>query len=168
MLRISKLTDYGIVVATHLASCGGPHPVSVLSDETQIPAPTVSKVLKTLARAGVVSSQRGKRGGYQLTRRPEDIAIATVIEALEGPIAVTECVDEESECTHEARCSVRANWQRINDAVLGALRDIRLADMAEPAGQRLVQLAVSADAAERARTLGPAQDHPDASAGARS
>ena len=74
-----------------------------------------------------------------------------VIEALEGPIAVTECVDEDSTCTHEARCSVRANWQRINDAVFAALENIRLSDMAEPGGERLVQLVRSASEANRAR-----------------
>ena len=74
-----------------------------------------------------------------------------MIEALEGPIGVTECVDEESECSHEARCSVRANWQRINDAVFSALESIRLSDMAEPGGERLIQLVRSANDANRAR-----------------
>jgi FeS assembly SUF system regulator len=151
MLRISKLTDYGIVIATHLASCGEPHPVSDLSVETQIPAPTVAKVLKALAKAEVVVSQRGARGGYQLARRPEDISVVQIIEALDGPIAVTECVDDESVCSHEARCSVRANWQRINDAVFAALENIRLSDMAEPGGERLVQLVRSSGEANRVR-----------------
>jgi FeS assembly SUF system regulator len=151
MLRISKLTDYGIVIATHLASCGGPHPVSDLSAETQIPAPTVAKVLKALAKAELVVSHRGAHGGYQLAHRPEDVSVVRVIEALEGPIAVTECVDDESVCSHEARCNVRANWQRINDAVYAALEAIKLSDMAEPGGARLVQLVRSAGEANKAR-----------------
>jgi FeS assembly SUF system regulator len=151
MLRISKLTDYGIVIATHLASCGGPHPVSDLSIQTEIPAPTVAKVLKALARAEVVTSQRGARGGYQLARRPEDVSVVRVIEALEGPIAVTECIDEETVCSHEGRCSVRANWQRINDAVYAALEAVKLSDMAEPGGERLVQLVRNAGQANKAR-----------------
>ena len=152
MLRISKLTDYGIVIATHLASCEKSHPVSDLSAETQIPAPTVAKVLKALAKAEVVVSSRGARGGYQLAHPAAAISVVQVIEALEGPIAVTECVDDETVCSHEQRCSVRANWQRINQAVYAALETIKLSDMAEPSGGRLVQLALSSGAANRARS----------------
>lgn len=143
MLRISKLTDYGIVVATHLAGLGQ-EPVAVpdLARATGIPQPTVGKVLKQLARAGVVVSQRGAHGGYRLSRDPSAIHVADVIEALEGPIAVTECSTEETAgaCDREGVCGVQANWQRINAAVQKALEGISLADMAQSSAPTLVQL----------------------------
>ena len=117
------MTDYAVVLATHLAFADRPHPARDLALHTQIPEPTASKVLKKLAKAGVVSSQRGVKGGYTLARPAGRIGIHEVIEAIEGPIAVTECSDEsaDSSCEYETRCEVRANWQRINHAVQSAL-----------------------------------------------
>jgi FeS assembly SUF system regulator len=156
MLRISKMTDYAVVVATHLASSEGPHAARDLAVQTQIPEPTASKVLKTLARAGVVISQRGAKGGYALARPPEQIGVHEVIEAIEGPIAVTECSDEtnDSFCEYEPNCGVRANWQRINVAVHKALSEITLADMAFPGTAELVSIALSSQEAERMRGAG--------------
>ncbi len=131
MLRISKLTDYAVVLATHLATTSDSTSVRALAQQTAIPEPTVSKVLKALARDGVVTSRRGVRGGYSLARPPDSITIAEVITALEGPIAVTECTAQDTdECARETHCGVRANWQRINEAVQGALAAITLAEMA--------------------------------------
>jgi FeS assembly SUF system regulator len=156
VLRISKLTDYAIVVSTHLGSVAGAIAVSDLASATRIPQPTVSKVLKALARAGVVVSQRGAHGGYRLARPSVEITVAEIIGALEGPIAVTECSDVSPEhlCEHEPRCEVRANWQRINAAVHGALAGITLSDMArsEPVG--LIRLSRSAEEADRLRDEG--------------
>ncbi len=153
MLRISKMTDYAVVLATHLAGSREPHAARDLADETQVPEPTASKVLKKLARAGVVVSQRGAKGGYTLARPAERIGVHEVIEAIEGPIAVTECSDEstDSSCEYEPSCGVRANWQRINHAVLEALAKITLADMALPGTAELVLLARSSKDAERLR-----------------
>jgi len=153
MLRISKMTDYAVVLATHLAAAGGPHAARDLAFQTQIPEPTASKVLKKLSRAGVVSSQRGAKGGYLLSRPAEQIAIHEVIEAIEGPIAVTECSDDstDSSCEYETNCEVRANWQRINLAVQRALADISLADMAVPGAAELVSLSLSSADANRLR-----------------
>lgn len=153
MLRISKMTDYAVVLATHLAIAEGPHAARDLALHTQIPEPTASKVLKKLARAGVVTSQRGAKGGYALARAPQRIGIHEVIEAIEGPIAVTECSDEtnESSCEYETNCGVRANWQRINLAVQSALSSITLADMAVPGTAELVSLARSGTEADRLR-----------------
>jgi FeS assembly SUF system regulator len=153
MLRISKMTDYAVVLATHLASVDRPHAARDLALHTQIPEPTASKVLKKLARAGVVSSQRGVKGGYALARPARRIGIHEVIEAIEGPIAVTECSDEsaDSSCEYETRCEVRANWQRINQAVQSALAQISLADMAVPGTAELVSLSLSSAEAERLR-----------------
>ena len=157
MLRISKLTDYGVVLSTHLAACEEPVAVSDLAVETQIPAPTVSKVLKRLTRAGVVVSQRGVKGGYMLARAPDDIGVHEIIAALEGAIAVTECSDDstDSSCEYETNCGVRANWQRINVAVQHALAEITLADMAQPRVPELVNIARSSQEADAAREAEP-------------
>jgi len=151
------MTDYAVVLATHLAAAEGPQAARDLAVQTQIPEPTASKVLKTLARAGVVMSQRGAKGGYALARSPQHIGVNEVIEAIEGPIAVTECSDEttDSLCEYETNCGVRANWQRINVAVHNALSEITLADMAFPDTAELVSLARSSQEAERRRAAGP-------------
>lgn len=141
MLRISRLTDYAIVLATQLAGHEGSLSVRELADETGIPQPTVSKVLKALGRSGVVAATRGARGGYALSRAPHETNVAEIIAALEGPIAVTECTDDTSDsCAHEPHCGVRANWQRINAAVQTALEAVTLADMLHGQAPPLVQL----------------------------
>lgn len=147
------MTDYAVVAATHLAASEGPHTARDLAFHTQIPEPTTSKVLKKLTRAGVVVSQRGKKGGYALARPADRIGIDEVIEAIEGPIAVTECSDEttDSYCEYETSCGVRANWQRINVAVQTALSGITLADMAGPGTAELISLTRSAEEADRLR-----------------
>lgn len=160
MLRISKLTDYAVVLATHLAATEGPHAARDLAVQTQIPEPTASKVLKKLARAGVVISQRGSKGGYALARPAAEIGVNEVIEAIEGPIAVTECSDESTDsfCEYETNCGVRANWQRINLAVHNALSEISLADMAFPGTAELISIARSSKEAERMRGASPRRD----------
>lgn len=133
MLRISKLTDYGVVLATHLAAAPAGETLAVrdLAGETGIPQPTASKVLKLLGRAGIVEAQRGAHGGYRLSRTADDITILEVIAAVEGPVGVTECASDEGAgaCDLATRCDVRTNWQRINQAVQQALCGIRLSDM---------------------------------------
>ncbi|MEM1417484.1 MAG: SUF system Fe-S cluster assembly regulator [Myxococcota bacterium] len=153
MLRISKLTDYGVVLASHLATLDGPRSVRELADDTAVPQPTTAKVLKALAKGGIVSSTRGAHGGYALAAAPADINIAQVIAALEGPIAVTECTDDTSDdsCSHEDHCGVRGNWQRINAAVHTALEAVSLADMAQRAEAPLITLSLSAADADAAR-----------------
>jgi FeS assembly SUF system regulator len=151
------MTDYAVVLATYLAATEGPHAARDLAVQTQIPEPTASKVLKKLARAGVVVSQRGAKGGYALARSPNEIGVNEVIEAIEGPIAVTECSDEttDSLCEYETNCGARANWQRINLAVHNALSEITLTDMAFPGTAELVSIARSSKEAERRRAAGP-------------
>ena len=154
------MTDYAVVLATHLAATKGPHAARDLALQTQIPEPTASKVLKQLSRAGVVTSQRGAKGGYTLARPPQQIGIHEVIEAIEGPIAVTECSDEttDSLCEYETNCGVRANWQRINVAVHQALAQITLADMSFPIEDTLVTLLRSSEEADRVRVTEPSGD----------
>lgn len=139
MIRITKQTDYGIVLLTHLA--GQPerlYNAPDLAAETHLPLPMVSKILKLLAREGLLTSHRGVKGGYALTRLPEEISMADVIRILEGPIAITECVDDGGDCAHQSICPVRGHWQKINEAVRGALDGLSLAEMAP--GPKLVTL----------------------------
>jgi FeS assembly SUF system regulator len=142
MLRISRIADYGVVINTRLATLTSDEVRSVrdLSDETGVPQPTVSKILKQLARGGVVQSARGAQGGYRLARRADELTVAEVVTALEGPIGVTDCWrDESDDCELSTRCGVRGNWQRINQAISAALAGVTLAEMAEPPS-RLVAL----------------------------
>jgi len=133
MLRISKLTDYGTVVMTYLArESDRLHAATEIAARIQLSAPTVSKILKTLAREGLVVSHRGAKGGYSLARAPADISMVEIIDALEGPVGLTECGSHPGLCVQEASCSIRANWQHINAAVRQALAGVTLAQMAQP------------------------------------
>lgn len=130
MLRISKLTDYGTVVLGELA--GDPDAVcsaAEVSQTTGIGLPTVSKLLKSLAHAGLVVSTRGVNGGYRLARAAQDISAADVIDALEGPVSITECSASDSNCDYEHVCNVGHAWQRINVAIRHALDEVSLADL---------------------------------------
>lgn len=130
MLRISKLTDYGTVVLAHLAAHqAGVCSAADVAAATGIALPTVSKLLKSLARSGLVTSTRGANGGYELSRSPTAISAADVIDALEGPVSITECSSIDSLCEHEGVCSVGGAWQRINVAIRRALDDISLSDL---------------------------------------
>jgi len=133
MIRLTKIADYGVVLMSHIAAEPGHlHTATALSREAHVAVPTVSKVLKILQRSGLLVSHRGATGGYALAREPGDISVAEVISAMEGPIAVTECVeDSPGECSVEDVCRIRGSWQRINDAVRAALEGINLEEMAE-------------------------------------
>ena len=135
MFRISRLTDYGIVVMAHLAKCKDEdsHNARELAEDTQLPAPFVSKILKSLTRAGLLVSQRGSKGGYSLARTPSEIPVVEMITALEGPVGITECTIHPGACAQEPSCQVRDPWQRINGALHTALENITLADLAKPA-----------------------------------
>lgn len=142
MLRVTKLADYGIVIMTYLASHGGVTAnARDIACEVHLPVPVVSKVLKLLARNGLLDSHRGIKGGYGLARKPDAITIAQIIRALDGPIAVTECTDAlRGDCDLELGCPVSANWHRINQAIYQALETITLAEMTQPLRQPLVNL----------------------------
>ena len=133
MIRLSKLADYGIVIMTTMARhpehC---HNAPEIAARSHIPLPMASKILKALARAGLLASHRGAKGGYGLARTAERISVAEIIAALDGPIALTACIEDgPGECEIEALCPARANWQRINDAIRHALQSITLAEMAQ-------------------------------------
>jgi FeS assembly SUF system regulator len=137
MLRLSKLTDYAVVVMVRLAevSPGATADMQTspgIAAATGVPEPTVAKVLKTLAASGLVTSQRGARGGYRLARPLHEIPVAEVIAAVDGPIALVACVDgSPTECESQNLCPVRGRWDPVNDALQRALGAITLADMSD-------------------------------------
>ena len=148
MLRVTKLADYGIVILTHLAGQGrATYNARDIANEVRLPLPVVSKILKLLARSGLLVSQRGIKGGFSLARKPEGITVAQIIRALEGPIAVTECTDRiRGDCGIETGCPVRTNWHLINQAIHQALETITLAQMTQPLERQLVNLTAGAKA----------------------
>ena len=130
MLRISKLTDYGTVVLACLAASPAQRrTASEVADRTHLGLPTVSKLLKNFHRAGLLTSTRGARGGYRLARPAAAISAAAIIDAIEGPVAITECSGEHSTCEHEVSCSTGNAWQRINGAIRRSLDEISLAQL---------------------------------------
>lgn len=133
MLRVTKLTDYASVVLTVMASdADAVLSASGLAERAGLEAPTVAKVLKPLAHAGLVEAFRGVNGGYRLARDPSDISLVEIVEAMEGPLGMTECSVHAGACGIEQSCGVRANWRRINDVVADALRGVTLAEMLAP------------------------------------
>lgn len=133
MIKFSKFVDYGVVILSSMGmsddSCVS---ASVLANRTMIPEPTVAKVMKMLAKEGLVSSTRGMRGGYYLDVDLRDISIASVAQAIDGPIALVACVDEgEDVCSLEKFCMVKGRWKGVNIAVKTALESVSLADMLE-------------------------------------
>ena len=131
MLRISKLTDYGTVVLACLAASPGQRLTATeVAERTRLGLPTVSKLLKSFHRAGLLTSTRGARGGYQLARAAAAISAAAIIDAIEGPVAITECSGHHSTCDIESVCRTGSAWQRINGSIRRALDDISLAQLA--------------------------------------
>ncbi len=143
MLRISKLTDYGIVLLAHFAELGDgeTHNAREMAEATSLPLPVVSKILKTLAQESLLVSQRGSKGGYALARPADEVPVARIIAALEGPIALMACSAGPGHCDVEESCRVRDPWQRINQAIEETLRRVTLADLTGGEGGPLVQIA---------------------------
>lgn len=130
MLRMSKLTDYGTMVLAQLAaSDAGWTTASQIADATHLGQPTVSKLLKALVHAGLVTSSRGVQGGYALARPASAISAAAILDALEGPVAITECSSSNGGCGLESYCRVSSAWQRINSSIRKALEGISLEDL---------------------------------------
>ena len=130
MFKVNKLTDYATVVLIDLARAGAVRSTQRLAERTGIPLPTVAKLMKSLNRAGLVASTRGAGGGYTLGRSPAEISVADVIQAVEGPIALTACAETSDEhCGIEMLCPVQGKWNRVNTAVRIALSEVKLADM---------------------------------------
>jgi FeS assembly SUF system regulator len=131
MLRIGKLTDYAtLILATLATDRTRLLTAGTLSERTHIAAPTVAKLLKQMHRTGLVNSTRGTHGGYQLARDPEQISAAAILDALEGPFALTECSAGSGQCGIEHTCSVGRTWQRISVAIRRSLNEVTLAQLA--------------------------------------
>ena len=136
MFRLSKLTDYGVIVLGQMADLAGEYTTAPeLAEATNLPQPTVAKILKLLAKSDVIVSTRGAGGGYALERDATDVTVAEIIEALDGPVALTACVDgAEGSCDVENLCPMRGRWDPINMAVRSALESVTLSDINQDAG----------------------------------
>ncbi len=133
MIRLGKLTDYATVILSFMAkSQSHMHAALEISTATGIALPTVSKILKSLVRAHLLSSVRGAKGGYVLVQAPEKITVASVITALEGPISLTECSSTDHSCDQVSACQIGNNWRLVNQTVQKALESVTLADMMLP------------------------------------
>lgn len=133
MLRIGKLTDYATVLMTCLAARPGEVlAASELAEHAHLEPPTVSKLLKQLASAGLIDSRRGIHGGYLLARAATAISVLDIVVALEGPLGMTECSAVQGSCGHEPHCRVQGNWRRISRVIESALANTSLADMLVP------------------------------------
>lgn len=136
MFRITRQTDYGILLLSRFASepMGTSHNARDLARDFRLPLPMAGKILKMLSRNGLLISQRGSKGGYCLAKTPEQITVLEIIGILEGEVAMTECSHEPvtNQCLQQSLCPVSGNWQKINRAVRGALTHLTLADMVKP------------------------------------
>lgn len=137
MLRISKLTDYAMLIMSQMAK----DPNSVLSatelaEVLHLSGPTVSKILKMLADALLVKSVRGADGGYHLSRPAEKITVADVISAMEGELAVTECCESVNLCAIDSVCTMKDNWRKINKIVKSFLTKLTIRDMLQPLSEQ--------------------------------
>lgn len=127
MIRMSKLTDYAIVLLAHLARSTKTLTAQELAERSGVPSPTVSKLCKELSKVGLVLSHRGRNGGYGLARPAERISVAEIVEALEGPIALTECASpHKTVCGLEATCPAKASWDPVSRAIQDALQGLPL------------------------------------------
>ena len=133
MLKLSKLTDYATVILSYMAKDNDRlHGAFEIAEATGIAQPTASKILKILVKAQVLASTRGAKGGYSLAKAPDRITVASVISALEGPIALTECSVSHKGCEQASGCRIQGNWHVINQRVSQALESVTLADMILP------------------------------------
>jgi FeS assembly SUF system regulator len=132
-MRLSSLADYAVVMMSAAArhGCGARLSATLLSEETGVPLPTAQKVMQSLARAKLLSSLRGTGGGFKLTRPAAAISLADIIEAIEGPIAMTACVDSgKHDCVLEGTCQTQPHWGAVNGVVRGALAAVPLTQLA--------------------------------------
>lgn len=134
MLRLSKMTDYAVVVMGRLASRPGERQSAAeIAEATGLPSATVGQVLKALSAGDLASGARGAHGGYMLTKGPADISVAEIVVALDGPVAITACVEgADDPCAMETSCLLKGSWDTVNVAIEAALADVTLEDMLAP------------------------------------
>ena len=133
MIRISRMADYGVVALSFMARDTDTfYSAAVIAERTGVPLPSASKLLKLLVNNGVLVSRRGAAGGYSLARSPQAISVADLVIAVDGPIALADCLQEASGsvCGLEGFCAVRGPWQKVSDAIRVALEEVTLADIA--------------------------------------
>jgi FeS assembly SUF system regulator len=133
-MRLTSLADYAVVMMAAAARRGGEARLSagLLAEETGVPLPTAQKLMGRLAAAGLLTSARGTGGGFRLAREAQGISLADIIEAVEGPIAMTVCVDEKrNDCALDGHCLVKPHLNVVNGAVRGALQGVSLATLAQ-------------------------------------
>jgi FeS assembly SUF system regulator len=132
MIKLSRMSDYAVVVLETLSrNPGSAMSASQIAIESLLPEPTVAKVLKQMASGGLVTSQRGVNGGYEMARPRDQITVFDIVSVIEGRLALTACVEggEEHSCALEGACAMTGRWNRVNDAVRDAFKGITLADM---------------------------------------
>ena len=132
MIILSKLADYGVIIATQLAATPEQMTATQLAAVTVLPQTTVAKVLKLLAKGGIVTAVRGATGGYRRARDAEDISISDIVASIDGAFALTECTSHAGPCARNQFCPTRPHWAKINDAVALALSQVTLAEMSTP------------------------------------
>lgn len=134
MIRINRETDYATAILGLMAGRPGERfSAGWLAEQRRLPPAMVSKILKQLVRCQLLESHRGAKGGYSLARPPEAISIAQVVRAIEGPIALTDCIEGGGQaCQYSPYCAISSNWSRINDAFYQALEGVSIKDMSEP------------------------------------
>ena len=138
MLRVTKMTDYASILLACLAQQPDKvYSASELAERAKLELPTVSKVLKPLAQAGLVDGFRGSQGGYRLAKAATKINLFEVVEAMEGRLGMTECSGQHSQCEHEPHCGIQNHWQQINDVIASALKSVSIAELSRPASKRI-------------------------------
>jgi len=133
MIRLSRLTDYAVVLLSYMGKEGSKDlwAASDLAEKSGLPMPTVAKVLKLLAKTGMISAQRGATGGYKLTRPASEIKVVEIIEAMDGPVNITDCSDGglHKDCQLCGKCPMTIGWRKVNAVIRHALENISLAEM---------------------------------------
>ncbi len=145
MIRITRRADYGLMLLCFFVRHRRCWTAGELARESHVPFSMVTKTLKELTQEGILNSHRGVSGGYTLDRNPHDISVEEILSALEGPIALVECVDPRGQCDCQGWCSADLSWQCINRAFQETLRRLTLADMARPIRQLPPYAAVPLD-----------------------
>ena len=132
MLRFTKRSDYGLMAIHYIAvhEDGGPVSAKRIAEEFAIPPELLAKILQRLAKQRLITSQNGPKGGYVLARRAMEITVGQVVTALEGPINIVECLEEDSECPQMARCNLRRPVRKIQAAISHMLDTMSLAELA--------------------------------------
>ncbi len=130
MLKLTKKADYGLIALRHLAGHSAGASAKEIAANYGVPLPLLSKILQRLAREGLLQSEQGTRGGYRLARDPHEISALEVIRAIDGPIILTHCFTEHTECDQSNRCPVREPLRKVHEGILRLLENITISDLA--------------------------------------